>query len=327
MFRGRRLSQYMVGWYSKVLDPYDRNEISAKEKAEISKQDMKYPTILHYIAGGIQALSALVMILLVQINAFGILDESNDGKISYGTQVWAHQEGVKTYPAVVKYVLLILIPAVTAAFHLSQASPLSFKDYQNGLNRIRWLEYCITASLMTFLIANLSGLVNFWLLLVVAIIGNIALQSTGYMFERANRPKLVRYFGEKVEKGHEEHKTGFLWLREDFVENEKEVFWGWFIAGCFIFVAQWAVITTAFVVAVSKAGSDNVPWFVWSIFFSMFFFFLSFALVMLFRALAVKVCTIDFYEVSTYETAYIVLSLTSKLSLDWIVFIGIASAA
>lgn len=80
-------------------------------------------------------------------------------------------------------------PIITALFH----GAIGFVPYVQKLylyyvfkenrNPLRWFEYSITASLMTWVILQLSGVTNIYLLVITGIIGNIYLQSQGYLQE------------------------------------------------------------------------------------------------------------------------------------------------
>ena len=260
----------------------------------------------HTIAAFVQAVSFGLLLGFYLDNSWGIRENSVKGQLSL-TKVFAHEAllDIRTYDL---FPILITIPAIAFVSHVAQILLIWLgdddswfkKDYLKGSNQIRWLEYAISATLQTWIIAQLAGSVNILINIVVAILGNIALQLFGYLHERANMNK-------------------FTILREDF-KNIK-LNWLWFILGFVLFALQWAWLMWSFFVAVDKAD-EAVPAFVTVVFFVTLGLFALFAVVMLMRSLGVS----WFYPVDAYEIWYIVLSLVAKLAIDWIVFFGIAAA-
>lgn len=193
-------------------------------------------------------------------------------------------------------------PLITSLFHLVLAlSPYFSRRYnqlvfEEGRNPYRWLEYGITASLMTIVILQLSGATNVFLILMVGVVMNVALQFTGYAAENENVATLK---GAKVK-------------------------WDSIIAGFVIFAAQWAVIMSYFFTAVVSPrppDADGVPWFVYTIIIGLFFQFAIFGFLLVLRYWG----KFKFFA-SAYgtEIGFIILSLTSKLFLTWNLLIGIA---
>jgi hypothetical protein len=140
------------------------------------------------------------------------------------------------------------MPVLTGIFHAFQAVLIiaNVKWYTDPLGRkqnlVRWIEYSITASLMTWIVAQLSGVTNFVLLVMVAIVMNIALQVQGYIYE---------------------------------ISATK---WPPMVAGLVLFCGQWTTIGSYFFRAVLTA---DAPAFVWVIFVGLFITFLGFPSVQL----------------------------------------------
>jgi hypothetical protein len=134
--------------------------------------------------------------------------------------------------------------ALAALDHLLTATLLRDRyerDLRGGINRYRWMEYSVSATLMVLLIAAYAGITQ--LVAVIAIIGaNVAMILFGWLQEVMNPP------------GRE--RTTMLPF--------------WF--GCVAGAAPWVAITLNIV------GADTVPGFVFAIFVSLFVFFMSFAL-------------------------------------------------
>lgn len=183
------------------------------------------------------------------------------------------------------------VGAVVAAFlalaaldHLLTATVLR-RRYETGLregiNRFRWVEYSLSATIMVLLIGLYAGLVD--ITTVVAVAGaNVAMILFGWLQESTNPPGRSR--------------TTMLPF--------------WF--GCLAGITPWIAI------GVNLVGSDTVPGFVYGIFFSLFAFFNSFAVVqwLQYRRLG------RWSDYAFGEQTYLLLSLTAKSALAWQVFAG-----
>ena len=174
--------------------------------------------------------------------------------------------------------------ALAALDHLLTATVLRSR-YERGLragiNRFRWVEYSFSATIMILLICLYAGITGVTAL--VAIAGaNAGMILFGWLQEAMNPPGRAR--------------TTMLPF--------------WF--GCVVGAAPWVAVT------VNLVGSDTVPGFVYGIFFSLFAFFISFAVNQ----------WLQYREVGRWsdyafgERAYLVLSLTAKSALAWQIFAG-----
>lgn len=198
---------------------------------------------------------------------------------------------------------ILPFPLITAAFHALIAWSPIVRQYYNkwtlmeGRNPLRWIEYSITASLMVWTIAQLSGITNIFLL-VTLVLGNVGLQLQGYLMEISNK----RWTPKNTNR-----PTNYVAL----------------ISGYILFVAQWIPIIAYFFAAITSPRPVDkvVPWFVYTIIIGLFFQFLAFGLVMTFHYIRWIRFLNSFYG---NEISYILLSLTSKLFLTWNLLIGIA---
>ena len=193
-------------------------------------------------------------------------------------------------------------PLITSIFH----GIIAFVPYVNqhytrdaiidGTNWIRWLEYAITASFMTWVIMQASGVTNVLILIVVGIIGNIVLQYQGYLMEKLNVGK-----------------------------SKRDVVWGPTVVGWLVFVGQWIIIMTYFFSAVASR-TDGVPLFVYFIVIGLFFQFSLFGVVQLLHYWE-RPRFLAKYLDTGYKTerAYIILSFVSKFFLDWTLIFGIVT--
>lgn len=174
---------------------------------------------------------------------------------------------------------------VSALAHLLIATPWFFPRYGSmllrGRNDYRWVEYSISASIMAVLIAMLPGITD--IAAIIAIAGvNAAMIFFGLVQERYERPggSLLPF-----------------WL------------------GSLVGVVPWVAIG----VYLSGVGTDSQPpGFVYGIFFSLFAFFMSFALNqwLQYRRLG------PWKDYLVGERVYVLLSLIAKSALAWQVFAG-----
>ena len=140
--------------------------------------------------------------------------------------------------------VVALFLALAAVDHLLTATVgrgLYESDLRRGINRFRWVEYSVSATLMVLLIAAYSGITE--ITAVIAIAGaNVAMILFGWLQERSNRP--------------------------DRAETTMMPFWFGTIAG----IAPWVGILIQIV------GSETVPGFVYGIVIVQFVLFFSFGL-------------------------------------------------
>lgn len=115
------------------------------------------------------------------------------------------------------------------------------RDLRRGINRFRWVEYSISASIMIVLICLYNGITG--IAALTAVVGaNVAMILFGWLQELMNPPGRA--------------STTML------------AFWFGTLAG----LAPWVALT------VNLVGADELPGFVVAIFVSLFVFFMSFGL-------------------------------------------------
>lgn len=158
-------------------------------------------------------------------------------------------------------------------------------NLKNGINRVRWLEYSLSASIMIVAIALLVGIYD-----IAVLAGMFALTAImnlmGLVMETSNQGKAKP-----------------AWLS--------------FNIGCLAGAVPWLIIAFYFW-ASSYYGNAAPPAFVYWIFVSIFLFFMSFALNMWLQYKRVGKWKDYLYG----ERAYIILSLFAKSALAWQVFAG-----
>lgn len=186
-------------------------------------------------------------------------------------------------PAVAAFLLL------AALDHLVVALPGVHRWYERnlgrGVNVARWIEYSLSATIMVLLIAMLTGISD-----VAALIGiagaNVAMILFGHLMERTN-------------------------------DRVRPTDWLPFVYGCVAGIVPWVAIATQIVLSVDRG--DGPPTFVYVIFFSLFALFNSFAVNQWLQYRKVG----RWRDYLVGEWGYLVLSLTAKSLLAWLVFANV----
>jgi hypothetical protein len=183
-------------------------------------------------------------------------------------------------------VALFLLISAVAHFYLAS---IGYKGYvqnlQKGMNPVRFYEYALSSSWMIVLIGMLVGLWDLGALMLIFSL-NATMNLFGIMME---------FHNQRTEKTN----------------------WTAFIYGCFAGIVPWIVITMYFVGAVNS-GDAKPPAFVYAIVPTLFVFFNIFALNMILQYKKVG----RWKDYLFGERVYIILSLTAKTTLAWIIFAG-----
>ncbi len=133
---------------------------------------------------------------------------------------------------------------LSALFHFLVASPRIrpryLRDLVQGQNRMRWIEYSLSSSLMVVLIAGITAITD-----SAALVGLFGVNASMILFG---------------------------WLMETTNRDRRSVDWTPFIFGCVAGVVPWIAI----IIYLVGAGG-NVPGFVYGIFVSLFVLFNCFA--------------------------------------------------
>lgn len=181
--------------------------------------------------------------------------------------------------------LFLLISAV-AHFYLSTIGYAGYvKNLKKGMNPIRFYEYALSSSLMIVLIGMLIGLWDLGAILLIFTL-NATMNLFGILMEKYNQ------FTQKVD-------------------------WSAFIYGCVAGFVPWVVITLYFVGAVNS-GDAKPPDFVYLIVPTLFVFFNIFAINMVLQYKKIG----PWKDYLFGERAYILLSLTAKSVLCWLIWTG-----
>lgn len=184
--------------------------------------------------------------------------------------------------------LVALFFFISAAAHLIIATVYrtTYEDnLKKGINKARWYEYSVSASVMMVSIALLSGVYDLSTLLAIFALDFI-MNMMGLVMEVWNQ------------------KSG-------------KTTWLSYSIGCVAGIVPW-VIFAIYVFGASVYGSGQIPTFVYWIYASMFVFFSSFALNMLLQYKKVGKWADYLYG----ERVYMILSLVAKSALAWQIFFG-----
>lgn len=185
-------------------------------------------------------------------------------------------------------ILVSMFLFISALFHFLIVTPKFNKIYnkqiKNNINMFRWYEYAISSSLMIVLIAVLFGVYDIATLILIFFLNAI-----------------MNLFGLLTEKMNQD-KEKFDWLP--------------FIYGSIAGIVPWIVIT---MYAFGNSDPSQIPWFVYAIYGSYFIFFNLFPINMILQYKKIG----KWKEYIYGERVYIILSLTAKTVLAWLVFFGV----
>lgn len=157
-------------------------------------------------------------------------------------------------------------------------------DLRLGMNKIRWIEYSLSASIMMVAIATLVGIYDLSsLVMIFALISIMNLM--GLVMEVHNQTTA---------------KTN--WLS--------------YLIGCWAGIIPWAIV--AFYMWLGAQEGSRAPTFVYWIFVSIFVFFSCFAVNMILQYKKIGPWKNYLYG----ERTYMILSLVAKSLLAWQVFAG-----
>lgn len=183
---------------------------------------------------------------------------------------------------------VVLFFLICSIAHLSVATIFKNsyeKNLQLGINKVRWFEYALSASVMMVAISFLSGIYDLSSLIMIFTLDAV-MNLLGLAMEIHNS---------KAEK----------------------VNWLTYTIGCIAGIVPW-IIFVIYVLAARQYGGGNIPTFVYWIYVSIFLFFNSFALNMFLQYKKIG----PWKDYLFGERAYIILSLVAKSLLAWQVFAG-----
>ncbi len=176
---------------------------------------------------------------------------------------------------------------LSALFHVLIATvlfPFYKKELRRGRNRMRWVEYALSSTLMIKLIAMVTGITDLSALIAIAF-ANIAMILFGWIMEMVNAP-------------------------------EDKAWWTPFWFGCVAGIGPWVAIVGYLLANLSVDGAQGPPGFVYGIIVSIFIFFNCFAINQWLQYKQIG----RWKDYIVGERTYIVLSLVAKTLLAWQIF-------
>lgn len=237
--------------------------------------------------------------LLVGMLHFGqglaVLLLSKDFKLPILSSYLNFDNASQTLVPATKELFLLPLPWIiagflflSALFHLIIATIYNNQynaDLEKGINKLRWVEYSLSASTMMIAIAMLVGIYDISTLLMI--FGLVAIMNLmGLMMEVHN-------------------------------QTTKSLNWLSYWIGCLAGIIPWIAVGIFFWSAATY-GSGDIPTFVYWIYVSIFLFFNCFAINMVLQYKKIGKWQDYLYG----ERAYIILSLVAKSALAWQVFAG-----
>jgi hypothetical protein len=183
-------------------------------------------------------------------------------------------------------VAIFLLLSAVAHFYLSTFGyPVYVRNLKKGMNPVRFYEYALSSSVMIVLIGMLSGLWDLGAIILIFGI-NAMMNLFGIMMEYHNQ----------------------------YTERTN---WTSFVYGCIAGILPWIVIFIYFLGSVSS-GDAKPPAFVYAILPTLFVFFNIFAVNMVLQYKKVG----PWRDYLFGERVYIILSLSAKTVLAWLIFAG-----
>lgn len=183
--------------------------------------------------------------------------------------------------------LIFIFFVLSSLSHLTIATIYKNKykqDLENGINRFRWIEYSLSASIMIVAISLLVGVYDLSSLIMLFSLTAV-MNLCGLVMELHN-------------------------------QTTKRTNWVSYIVGCIAGAIPWLVI--ALYLILGATDGSKAPTFVYFIFGSIFLFFNCFAINMILQYKKIGPWKDYLYG----ERAYIILSLVAKSLLAWQVFAG-----
>ena len=190
-------------------------------------------------------------------------------------------------PAVAAFLLI----SAVAHFYLGTVGNKSYvENLKKGMNPTRFYEYALSSSLMIVLVGMLSGLWDLGAIILIFGI-NAMMNLFGIMMEIHN-------------------------------QSTQKTNWISFVYGSIAGIVPWIVIFIYFIGSVNS-GDAKPPAFVYAIIPTLFVFFNIFAINMVLQYRKVG----RWKDYLFGERVYIILSLTSKSVLAWLIFAGTLAPA
>lgn len=238
---------------------------------------------LNLIAGFLHLAQGILVVALSKSLAIPV----SGNFLSFNDSTQSLEPATTTLFSVELPLLIALFFFLSAFFHFYIATVYNKKydsDLKLGINKARWIEYSISASVMMIAIAMLVGVYDFSSLLMIFSL-TATMNLMGLVMEVHN-------------------------------QTTKRTNWLSYYIGCFAGIIPWVVI--ALYMWLGASEGSPAPTFVYWIFVSIFVFFSCFAVNMILQYKKIGPWKDYLYG----ERMYIILSLVAKSLLAWQVFGG-----
>lgn len=184
------------------------------------------------------------------------------------------------------FVAAFFLMSAFAHFFISTVYRRRYEEnLMKGINKVRWFEYALSASVMMVAISFLTGIYDLSSLIMIFVLDAL-MNLTGLAMEV--------------------HNSG-----------QEKTNWLTFVLGCIAGIVPW-IVFGIYVYATTEIGGGNIPDFVYWIYVSIFIFFNSFAVNMFLQYKKIGAWKDYLFG----EKVYIILSLVAKTLLAWQVFGG-----
>lgn len=267
--------------------------------------------VLNILAASGHALNAIIILICILIDGV-IVEDRNTYETEYQFTTWNNgtlaQENKTAYTLHIT-ALMLTFSALSCVFQMfsgfcrpryigyysckkTSRTARFATDEPYKTHSLRFIEYAISAPIMFVAISLLSGIRNAHLLAALGVLvamtmgcGLVAEQALG-SYENGNQPM----YNVAVVS----HLFGWLGVS-----------------------TAYGILFATTDIVIQSGVSEGPPDFVWAIIFTQFFAFMSFGVVQFLQILIRKTDT------QNAETAYIILSLTSKTILTWLIFFSV----
>ena len=182
-------------------------------------------------------------------------------------------------------IIFFLLSSVAHLFIATIYRKTYEENLKLGINKVRWFEYALSASVMMIAISFLSGVYDLSSLIMIFVLDAL-MNLLGLVMEVTN-------------------------------QGQKKVSWLTYILGCLAGIVPW-IVFGIYVYGSTQYGGGNIPDFVYWIYVSIFVFFNSFAVNMVLQYKKIG----PWKDYLFGEKVYIILSLVAKSLLAWQVFAG-----
>jgi hypothetical protein len=253
------------------------------KKSQSDKTKLMRLRRLNLIAGALHAASALGVLIL----STGFALPISGSYLTFNEATKQLDPANKVLFDISLVWLIVGFFALSAMAHLIIATVYRNryeKNLSKGINKARWIEYSLSASIMMVAISLLVGIYDLGSLIMIFSLTSV-MNLLGLAMEVTN-------------------------------QDRDKPYWVTYWIGCLAGIVPWVVVALYFYL--SSQNGSSAPTFVYWIFVSIFVFFNLFAINMILQYKKIGKWSDYLYG----ERAYIILSLVAKSALAWQVFAG-----